>query len=70
MDSLAALRTAEGKHGVGKHGVVGYRVPARLVDKQMLHIRGLESWVNVFKCSLPGQIDEKRNVRCVRRYGH
>jgi hypothetical protein len=64
-DRPTLLRTAE-----GKHGVVGYRVPARLVDKQMLHVRGLEIWVNAFKCSLPGQIDEKRNVRCVRRYGH
>jgi hypothetical protein len=54
----------------GKDGVVGYRVPARLVNEHLLHVQGLESWVNEFKCSLPRQIDEKRNLRCVRRYEH
>jgi hypothetical protein len=27
-------------------------------------------WVKEFESSLPRQFDEKRNIECVRRYGH
>jgi hypothetical protein len=64
-DRPTLLQTAE-----GKNGVVGYRVPARLIDEHLMHVQGLESWANEFKYTLPRQMDKKRNVYCVRRYGH
>jgi hypothetical protein len=51
-------------------GIVGYRVPAVLVSEDLSHIQGLEKWVEEFRSTLPRQFDEKRNVECVRRYGH
>lgn len=51
-------------------GIVGYRVPAVLVSEDLSHVQGLEKWVKEFQSTLPRQFDEKRNVECVRRYGH
>ena len=45
-------------------------MPAFLVSEDLSHIRGLEEWVAEFQSILPRQFDEKRNVECVRRYGH
>jgi hypothetical protein len=51
-------------------GIFGYRVPAILVSEDGSHIEGLLKWVAEFGPSLPEQKDEKRNIKCVRRYGH
>ena len=48
-------------------GIVGYRVPARLVDSSLRHAHELEKWVDEFGERLPRKRDVCR-VRCVRHY--
>ena len=49
-------------------GIVGYRVPARLVAPDLSHVRPLEDWVTRFQAKLPRAKDASRGVHCVRRY--
>lgn len=51
-------------------GVVAYRVPAKLVDDQLTHVRNLETWVEKYEGKLREKIkiDPKRGVSCVRKY--
>ena len=43
-------------------GMIDYWIPTRLVNEYLLHIQGLESWMDEFKDSFPRKIDEKRNI--------
>lgn len=56
-----AIRLADG-------GVVGYLVPARLVDQCLTHVEKLETWVDEFSNGLPKNEDPCTGVLCVRRY--
>ena len=60
-DQPTIIRLADG-------GIVGYRLPARLVDSGLQHAHGLEKWVEEFGESLPRKIDTCRGVQCVRHY--
>ena len=62
-DQLTVIRLGDG-------GIVGYRVPARLVSKNLEHVKGLEDWTKEFGGSLPKTNDTKRGVSCVRRYAY
>lgn len=49
-------------------GIVGYRVPAHLVDQHLSHTYNLEEWAARHQRRLPKQSDGGRGIRCVRRY--
>jgi hypothetical protein len=50
------------------NGIVGYRVPAKLVDESLAHIQKLEEWVEKYGSTFPTTEDPKRGLLCVRRY--
>jgi len=60
-DRATVIRLADG-------GIVGYRVPAHLVDSSLQHAHGLETWVDEFGEWLPRKLDACRGVHCVRHY--
>ena len=49
-------------------GIVGYRVPAHMVDQRLSHVHNLEEWVARHGRRLPKQSDGGRGICCVRRY--
>ena len=61
QDKPTVIRLADGS-------VVGYRVPATLVDQQLMHVEPVEKWAAEFSQSSPRTSDEKRGIACVRRY--
>jgi hypothetical protein len=56
-----AIRLADG-------GIIGYRVPAELVDRGLAHVERLETWAEEFSSRLPKSEDPCRGLRCVRKY--
>ena len=51
-------------------GVVGYRVPACLVDGSLGHVEDLEKWTAMHGAELRKTKDTTRGVSCVRKYAH
>ena len=51
-DRPTVLRSKDG-------GIIGYRLPALLVNNDLSHVKGLEKWVEEFQSSLPRRFDEK-----------
>jgi len=49
-------------------GILGYRVPATLINETLAHIQPLEQWVTKFSDQLPKYYDNKRGLECVRKY--
>src|SRR6266496_2156931 len=49
-------------------GIVAYRVPAKLIDDRLMHVKNLETWANKFGAQLPRTTDSKRCISCVRKY--
>jgi hypothetical protein len=60
-DQPTVIKLADG-------GIIGYRVPAHLVNEKLRHVTPMEKWVLKNKSKLPKTKDERRGLRCVRRY--
>ena len=50
-------------------GVGAYRVPAKIVNRDLLHVKQLEEWVDKYREDLPKtELDEVRDIDIVRIY--
>ena len=50
-------------------GVGGYRVPAKIVSRDLLHVKLLEEWVEKYREDFPKtELDEVRDIDVVRIY--
>ena len=58
-DKITVLRLRDG-------GIGGYRVPAKLVDENLNHVKKMEGWVEEYVYLLPHKEDETREILCTR----
>jgi len=58
-DKITVLRLKDG-------GIGGYRVPAKLVDENLDHVKNLERWVEEYGYLLLCKEDETQGILCTR----